>query len=109
MSITPKRLVPGSVLAAAAAAQYTAGALTRAVVKSAQLTNTTAGAVACNVHVVPAGGAAGAATTVISAKSLAPGETYLCPELAGQVIEPGGSLQASGAGVTLSASGVEIV
>lgn len=109
MTTTPRRLVAGSQLAAAAAALYTAPALTRAVVRSAQLVNTTAGAVACTLYVVPSGGAPGAANAVISARSIAPGETYNCPELVNQVIEPGASLQGLGLNVTFNASGVETV
>lgn len=109
MTTTAKRLVPGSALTGSAATYYTAPTLTRAVTKSAQLTNTTAGAVACTVYIVPSGGAAGATNTVISARSVAAGETYNCPEMINQVIEAGGTIQALGNGVTLTVSGIEIV
>lgn len=109
MTTTAKRLVPGSALTGAAATYYTAPALTRAVTRSAQLTNTTAGVVACTVYVVPSGGTAGATNTVISARSIAAGETYNCPELVNQVVETGGTIQALGNGVTLTVSGIEIV
>lgn len=108
MKTTAKRLVPGSQLTGAAATYYTAPALTRAIVKSAQLTNTTGGAVACTVYIVPSGGAAGASNTAISARTIAAGETYNCPELVNAVIEAGGTIQALGLSVTLTASGVEI-
>ncbi|MGE5650950.1 MAG: hypothetical protein ACM34A_12205 [Bacillota bacterium] len=109
MTTTAKRLVPGSALTAVAATYYTAPALTKAVVKSAQLTNTTAGAVACTVYAVPSGGTASATNTVISARSVSAGETYNCPELINQVIETGGTIQSLGNGVTLTVSGIEIV
>lgn len=109
MTITAKRLVPGSAMAGSAATYYTAPTLTKAVVKSAQLTNTTGGAVACTVYAVPSGGAVGAANTIVSARSVAAGETYNCPELVNQVIEAGGTIQALGNGVTLTVSGIEIV
>lgn len=109
MTTTVKRLVSGSQLTGSAATYYTAGTLTKAVIKSAQLTNTTAGAVACTVYVVPSGGTAGATNTLISARSIAVGETYNCPELINQVLEAGGFIQALGLNVTLTVSGVEIV
>lgn len=109
MTVTARRLVPGSQLTAAALPYYTAPAGTRAVLKSVDLCNTTAGAVAVTVHLVPSGGAASAANTLINALSLAANATYTCPELVNQVIEAGGSLQALGLNVTLVASGVEIV
>jgi hypothetical protein len=108
MTVTARRLVPGSQLTGAAAAYYTAPTGTRAVLKSVVLTNTTVGAVLVTVYLVPSGGAVGAATTLISALSLATNVSYTCPELVNQVIEAGGSLQALGLNVTLVASGVEI-
>lgn len=109
MTVTARRLVPGSQLTGAAAAYYTAPTNTRAVIKAATLTNTTAGAVAVTVYLVPSGGSAGATNVLISALNLAAGAAYACPELINQVIEAGGSLQAFGLNVTLVASGVEIV
>jgi hypothetical protein len=102
-------MVPGSVLAAAVGTFYTAPAATVGVVKAAQLINTTGGAVPATVYLVPSGGAAAAANTLISARAVAAGETYNCPELVNQVIEAGGTLQALGNGLTLIVSGVEIV
>ena len=102
------RLVPGSVLTAVAAVYYTAPAGTRAVVRSATLTNTTAGVVACTVYVVPSSGAVAAANTIVSARNLSIGETYNLPELVNQVIEPGSTIQALGLGVSFMASGAEV-
>lgn len=95
----------------ASAATYgtTVGALTKRVVKSAQLCNTTAGAVACTVYLVPSGGTAGASNTYISARSIAAGETYNCPELIGQGLNAGGFVQALGLNVTFKYTAVDIV
>lgn len=108
MTTTAKRLVSGSQLTAAAATYYTAPALTRSIIKAAQLTNTTAGVVAVTMYLVPAAGSAGATNTVISARSIAAGETYNCPELVNAVLEPAGTIQGLGLNVTLTVSGVEI-
>lgn len=109
MTTTAKRLVPGSQLTASVATYYTAPTKTRAVIRSAQLVNTTGGAVAVTVYAVPSGASAGAANTLISARAVAAGESYSCPELVNTVLEEGGTLQALGLNVTLVVSGVEIV
>jgi len=108
MTVTAKRLVSGSQLTGAAATYYTAPLATKAVVKNANVCNSTAGAVNLTVHLVPNGGAAGATNILISARAVAPGAVDRCPELVNQVIEAGGTLQALGLSLTLVASGVEI-
>jgi len=60
---------------------------------------------------VASGGSAGAANLVLSAKNIVPGETYLCPELVGQVLESGGfisTLAGAATSLTIRASGREI-
>jgi hypothetical protein len=109
MTTTIKRLVSGSALTGGAATYYTAQPLTRARITAATLTNTTGAPIQATVYLVPSGGVAGAANTVISTKTIAPGETYHCPELVNQVIEPSGTIQALGNGLTFVVSGVEIV
>ena len=84
-------------------------ALTKRVIKSASLTNTTAGAVACSVYLVPSGGTAGASNTLISARSIAVGETYNCPELIGKGLDAAGFVQALGLNVTFAYTATEIV
>lgn len=98
-----------AVLTGVAAAQGTAvGSLTRRVIKSASLTNTTAAAVACSVYLV-ASGSASAGNTFISARAVAAGETYNCPELIGKGLNAGGTVQALGAGVSFAYTASEIV
>lgn len=109
MSITPKRLVPGSQLTASAATYYTATGV-KARIDSIALTNTTGGAVTATLHLVPSGGAADATNCVLSARSLAAGETYVPPGAIGQWLAAGGTIQALASAVTsitLVASGVE--
>jgi hypothetical protein len=111
MATTVKRLVNGSQLTASAATYYTAGANTKAVIKAASLVNTTAGAVTATVYLISSGGTAGATNTLISAKSIAAGETYNCPELVNHVLEAAGFIQAlagSATAITLVVSGVEV-
>lgn len=93
-----------------AAAVYTAPSLTTAQIIRAVFTNTTASAVTITSG-ISTGAALGAGTTLISARTVAPGESYVSPELAGAVIPAGSALRAfasSGSAITLSVAGLVI-
>lgn len=109
MAVTPKRLVSGSQLTTSAATYYTAsGVKTR--IDSCTITNTSGGAVTATIHLVPSGGSASDSNKVLSAYSLAAGQTYVPPGIIGHWLEAGGTLQAlasAGTSITLVASGVE--
>lgn len=106
MALTILNLYDG-VLAAGLGTLYTAAALTKAVVRAASFCNPTGGAVSLTVTLIPR--TAGTARTLVSARSLAAGETYLCPELINQVIEAGGSIRGSGLDIQVSISGTQVV
>lgn len=111
MSVTPKRLVEGSILSASAATYYTATNV-KARIDAFALTNTTAGAVTATVNLVPSAGTAGASNCVLSAQSIAAGATLIVPGAIGQWLEAGDTIQASASAatsITLVASGVEYV
>lgn len=100
----------GGVLTAAAVTQgVAAAALTRRVIRAATLINTTAAPVAATVYLVPSGGAAAASNTMVSARSIAAGESYQCPELINQALNAGGFVQALGLGLTFKYTAVDIV
>jgi hypothetical protein len=105
--ITTLRNLADAVLAAAPAVLYTVPALTRAAIRSAQFCNTTAAVVALTVTVQARTG--GTVRTLLSAHPVAVNETYPGYELLGVVLEAGGTVQASGLGVTAVLSGVEVV
>lgn len=113
MAITRKRLVSGSQVATTSTTYYTAAASTRAVIGAAAVCNTTGTADQITIYLVPSAGSADATNTLISARTVAAGETYACPELIGQVIETGGTIRAkattSASALTLVVSGTEIV
>jgi hypothetical protein len=91
---------------------YTAPANTTGVIKRATFTNTTAGAVTVTANIVPVSGASAASNQIISAKSIAAGDCYVAPELAGKTLPAGSMLRmlASAAGsITVAVDGVEIV
>ena len=91
---------------------YTAPALTVAQIGRAVFTNTDTVAHAITANLVAAAGTSSAANQVISARSVAPGESYVSPELAGAVLPPGAMLRGladSAAKVTLVVSGIQVV
>lgn len=85
------------------------GTLTQRVLTAAALTNTTAAAIPASVYLVPSGGNPDASHCLISARTIAPGETYFCPELVNQGLRAGGTVQAVGAGLTMRYAGRDIL
>src|SRR2546428_8658403 len=104
---TTFRNLADAVLAAALTTVYTVPALTTAALRSAQFCNTTAGVVALTVAVQARAG--GTVRTLLSAHPVAVNETYPGYELLSLVLEAGGTVQASGLGLTAVLSGVEVV
>ena len=87
---------------------YTVPTQTTAKIGRAVFCNTSASAVTITAGITT-GTALGAATTLISARTLAPGETYVSPELAGTVLPAGSLLRAyasAATAVTFTASGL---
>jgi hypothetical protein len=99
---------PVQLTASAATYGIVVPALTKRVIRSASVTNTTGAPVALTVYLVPLGGTAAAANTIISARTIAVGETYNCPELVGKGINAGGFLQALGLNLTLAYTATDI-
>jgi hypothetical protein len=111
MAVIPRVLVPPLQLATAATTQYTAPAGTRTIIDKATVTNTDTSNRSFSVNLVTSGGSAGNANLVIDTRTVVPDETYLCPELIGQILEPGSfiSTTASAAtALTLRISGREV-
>jgi hypothetical protein len=92
--VQAKTLFETAQLPAANTDLYTAPVGTRTIIDKMTVTNPTAAAVTVTVFLVPAAGAAGAANTVISAQSVAAGQSYLCPEVAGHVLNTGDKITA---------------
>ena len=110
MAVTPKVLVPPVQLATGGTTQYTS-ALARAIIDKATVTNTDTVNRSFSVHLVNTGGSASAANLVIDSRTVAPDETYLCPELVGHVLNPGDFISTTasdGAVLTFRVSGREI-
>lgn len=107
MAVVAKALIETQQLTAANATYYTAVNV-RTIIDKMTLCNTTANAVAVTIDTVKSGGTSGAVERVISSRSIAPGETYLCPEVVGHILNTGDSIQGLGALITIRASGREI-
>lgn len=90
--------------------QYTATGV-RTIIDKATVTNTDTANRTFSVNLVPASGSPGNANLVIDDKSVVPGETYLCPELVGQVLDPGSfisTIASAASALTLRISGREV-
>ena len=110
MAVTVKNIIPAKQAENTQTTQYTATGC-RTIIDKFTVTNTSAANVAFSVNLVVSGGSAGASNLVLSAKNIVPGETYLCPELVGQVLDPGGfisTLAGAATSLTIRASGREI-
>ncbi len=107
-TITQVQLVAPQQLGNADVSVYSPPTQTTAKIGRAVFTNTTASAVTITAGIT-LGGALGASTTMISARTVAPGESYVSPELAGAVMPSGSQLHAfasTGASITFTASGL---
>lgn len=110
MAVTPKVLIPAKQAESAQTTQYTADAV-KAIIDKFTVTNTSAGNVTISVNLVDFGGVAGADNLVIDARTIAPDETYTCPELVGQVLEAAqfiSTLASAATSLTIRCSGREI-
>lgn len=109
-TITQIQLVAPQQLGNADISVYTAPTSSTAKVGRAVFINTTASAVTVTAGITT-GGALAAGTTLISARTIAPGESYVSPELSGAVIPAASALRAFAgvaASITFMASGLLI-
>lgn len=110
MAVTVKNLIPRKQAENSQTTQYTATNC-KAVIDKFTVTNTSASNVTLSVNLVASGGSAGDSNLVLKAKSIAPSETYTCPELVGQTLEASGfisTIAGAATSLTISASGREI-
>lgn len=110
MAVTVKALIAPLQLQNAQTTQYTASSV-RAIIDKATVTNTDTVNRTFSVNLVQSGGTASNSNLIIDDKTVTPGETYLCPELVGQVIEPGSfisTIASAGSALTLRVSGREV-
>ena len=110
MAVTLKVLVPPKQLENTQTSQYTATNV-RAIIDKATITNTSANNVTVAINLVTVSGSAGASNLVIQTRTIVPSETYLCPELVGQVLEAGSfisTIAGTASTLTMRVSGREV-
>ena len=110
MAVTLKVLVPPKQLENTQTSQYTATNV-RAIIDKATITNTSANNVTVAVNLVTVSGSASASNLVIQTRTIVPSETYLCPELVGQVLEAGSfisTIAGTATTLTMRVSGREV-
>ena len=110
MAVTVKNIIPPKQAENSQTAQYTATNC-KAIIDKFTVTNTNTANVTFSVNLVVSGGTAGTANLIVKTRSIVPGETYLCPELVGQVLESGGfisTLAGTASALTITASGREV-
>lgn len=110
MTVQTKTLVASKQAENAQTTQYTAVNCT-AIIDKFTCTNTTSGNVVFSINLVTSAGAAGAANRVMGPRSIAPNETYACPEAVGQVLLAGdfiSTLAGAATSLTIRVSGREV-
>ena len=110
MSVTLKVLIVPKTAEAVATAQYTA-VNCQTIIDKFTVTNPTASATTITIYIVAAGGTADDSNTLVHAKSIAAGDSYLCPEMVGQVMSANSqiiTLASTSPNLTISAAGREV-
>lgn len=110
MAVNPKGIIASQQLTNANATYYTSTNIIT-IIDKMTLCNTTGGAVTVTVDLVDSGGSAGVSERVISARSLAAGETYTCPEVVGHILNAGDTIQglaSAATSITIRASGRQV-
>ena len=110
MTYVNKSLIPGTVLTDAQTTQYTATNVT-AIIDKFTAANFGVSAAVISVNLVKPATAASNENIVIVTKTLQAGETYLCPELVGHNLPPGGfvsTLASIPNSITINMSGREV-
>lgn len=110
MAVTVKNIIPRKFAENAQTTQYTAAGCTT-IIDKFTITNNSGSSATLSVHLVASGGSFSNANRVLAVRTVAPNESYTCPELVGQVLAPDGfisTLASAASALTISASGREI-
>jgi hypothetical protein len=110
MTVTAKNLVPAKTVEATQTTQYTANGVTT-IIDKFTATNYSGGAATISVNLVAQGGTASNDNLIVKNKSLAASETYIFPELVGQILPSGGfisTIAGTATAINMRVSGREI-
>ncbi len=110
MSVTVVNIVPRKFAENAQTTQYTSD-LCKTIIDKFTVTNVTGANATFAANLVASGGAAGSSNNVLYTRTIAPGDTYHCPELVGQSLEAGGfisTLAGTASALVISSTGRKI-
>jgi hypothetical protein len=110
MTVTAKNLVPAKTVEATQTTQYTANGVTT-IIDKFTATNYSGSAATISVNLITATGTASNDNLIVKAKSLAASETYIFPELVGQILPSGGfisTIAGTASAINMRVSGREI-
>lgn len=110
MTVTVLNIIPRKQAENAQTTQYIS-TLCRTIIDKFTVTNTSSSNVSFSCNLVASGDTPGNQNLVLKTRTIAPNETYICPELVGQSLEPAGSistLASAATSLTISASGRQI-
>jgi len=110
MTVTAKNLVPAKTVEATQTTQYTANGVTT-IIDKFTATNYSGFAATISVNLITATGTASNDNLIVKAKSLAASETYIFPELVGQILPSGGfisTIAGTASAINMRVSGREV-
>ena len=110
MAVLAKVLIPGKTAESSQTTQYIADGVTT-IIDKFTATNYSASSATLSVNLVTASGSAGNGNLIVKTRTLLAGETYIFPELTGQVLDTSAfisTLAGTATAINIRASGREI-
>lgn len=110
MTVTVRTLIAPKQMEATQTTQYTSVSA-KTIIDKATVTNTDTVNRTFSVNLIQSAGSATNSNLIVDDRTVVPGETYLCPELIGQVLDSGAfisTIASAATALTIRASGREI-
>jgi hypothetical protein len=110
MTVTAKNLVPAKTVEATQTTQYTANGVTT-IIDKFTATNYSGSSATISVNLITATGTASNDNLIIKQRTLAASETYIFPELVGQILPSGGfisTIAGTASAINMRVSGREV-
>ena len=110
MTVTAKNLVPAKTVEATQTTQYIANGVTT-IIDKFTATNYSASSATISVNLITATGTASNDNLIVKQRTLAASETYIFPELVGQILPSGGfisTIAGTASAINIRVSGREI-
>jgi hypothetical protein len=110
MTVTAKNLVPAKTVEATQTTQYTANGVTT-IIDKFTATNYSGSSATISVNLITATGTASNDNLIVKQRTLAASETYIFPELVGQILPSGGfisTIAGTASAINMRVSGREV-